>query len=191
MSNCKEDKFYNYMENFNYYFYSCENSIETYFDEYKDGILIFKSKNLNEQFNFKLEELFFKYNNKFYFGIIFDEYQMHGWKLGRLFFEKYPLVFSLDNKAIGYYKQIKDNKKRNSSTIITFFLILLILILSLLLIIGFKKYKFLKSLIPRRLKANELDDEFIYSNSKEIKKEITTEMAMKFSNNSISSLGYT
>ena len=98
---------------------------------------------------------------------------MHGWKLGRLFFEKYPLVFSLDNKAIGYYKQIKDNKKRNSSTIITFFLILLILILSLLLIIGFKKYKFLKSLIQRRLKANELDDEYIYSNGKEFKREIT------------------
>ena len=187
---CKEDKFYNYMENFNYYFYSCENSIETYFDKYKDGILIFTSKNLNEQFNFNLEELFFRYNNKFYFGIIFDEYQMHGWKLGRLFFEKYPLVFSLDNKAIGYYKQIRDNKKRNSSTIITFFLILLILMLLLLLIIGFKKYTFLKSLIPRRLKANELDDEYIYSNGKEIKKEITTEMAMKISNNSISSLGY-
>ena len=40
----KEDKFHNYIENFNYYFYICENSIETYFAKYKDGILIFKSK---------------------------------------------------------------------------------------------------------------------------------------------------
>ena len=100
------------------------------------------------------------------------------------------LYFSLDNKTIGNYKQIRDNKKINSNTIFTIFLILLIFILSLLLIIGFKKYKFLKSLIQRRLKANELDDEYIYSNGKEFKREVTTELAMKVSNISIFFLGY-
>ena len=187
---CKEEKFYNYMENFNYYFYICDNSIKSFFEKFNDRILEFKSKDLNEKFNFKVEELFFEYNNKFYFGVIFDEYQMHGWKLGRLFFEKYPLVFSIDNKAIGYYKQTGENTKRNYNKIITSVLILLILILLLLLFVGFKKYKFLKSLIPRRLKANELNDEYSYSNIEENKKEITAEMAIKIPNNSITSLGY-
>ena len=188
---CKEEKFYNYMENFDYYFYSCEKSIKEYFENYNKGILEFRSKYLNEKFNFKLEELFFEYNNKLYFGVIFDEYQMHGWKLGRLFFEKYPLIFSVDNKAIGYYKPSGENKRRNYNKIITFVLVLLICILLFLLFIGFRKYNILKSLIPRRLKANELKDDYFYSNVEENKKEITTEMAMKISGKTnYSPLGY-
>ena len=188
---CKEEKFYNYMENFDYYFYSCEKSIKEYFENYNKGILEFRSKYLNEKFNFKLEELFFEYNNKLYFGVIFDEYQMHGWKLGRLFFEKYPLIFSVDNKAIGYYKPSGENKRRNYNKIITFVLVLLICILLFLLFIGFRKYNILKSLIPRRLKANELKDDYSYSNVEENKKEITTEMAMKISGKTnYSPLGY-
>ena len=188
---CKEEKFYNYMENFDYYFYSCEKSIKEYFENYNKGILEFRSKYLNEKFNFKLEELFFEYNNKLYFGVIFDEYQMHGWKLGRLFFEKYPLIFSVDNKAIGYYKPSGENKRRNYNKIITFVLVLLICILLFLLFIGFRKYNILKSLIPRRLKANELKDDYIYYNVEENKKEITTEMAMKISGKTnYSPLGY-
>ena len=188
---CKEEKFYNYMENFDYYFYSCEKSIKEYFENYNKGILEFRSKYLNEKFNFKLEELFFEYNNKLYFGVIFDEYQMHGWKLGRLFFEKYPLIFSVDNKAIGYYKPSVENERRNYNKIITFVLVLLICILLFLLFIGFRKYNILKSLIPRRLKANELKDDYFYSNVEENKKEITTEMAMKISGKTnYSPLGY-
>ena len=186
---CKEEKYYNHKELFSYFFYYCDNSIKSYFDKYNDGILSFKSKDLNEIFSFKLEELFFEYNNKLYFGVIFDEYQIYGWKLGRLFFEKYPLIFSVDNKAIGYYKQnIKNNTKNRN--ILTTILIILIIILLILLLIGFRKYNILKSLIPRRLKANELNDEYSYSHIEESKKEITTEMATKVSNNSKLSLGY-
>ena len=156
--------------------------------------MAFKSKDLNEIFNFTLEELFFEYNNRIYFGVIFDQYQMHGWKLGRLFFEKYPLTFSLDNKAIGYYKQNVENKKnKNRNIATTFILIILIIFLLLLLFIGFRKYNALKSLIPRKLKANELNDQFSYSAYSHIgdnKKEINTEMASKLPKNSISSLGY-
>ena len=186
---CKEEKYYNHKEQFNYYFYHCDKSIKSYFDKYKDAILSFKSKELNEIFSFKLEELFFEYNNKLYFGVIFDEYQMHGWKLGRLFFEKYPLIFSVDNKAIGYYKQnIKNNKKNKN--ILTTILVILIIILLILLLIGFRRYNILKSLIPRKIKANELNDEYSYSQVEENKKEITTEMATKISNYPKPSLGY-
>ena len=189
---CKEEKFYNYRENFEYYFYSCDNSIKSYFDKYNKDIIVFKSKELNEIFCFKLNELFFQYNNRQYFGVIFDQYQMHGWKLGRIFFEKYPLVFSADNKAIGYYNQkinsFDINTKINAK--LTIILSMLIFILLIVLFVGFRKYNILKRLIPRKLKANELNDEFSYGQIEDNKKEITTEMATKISNNTLSSLGY-
>ena len=191
---CKEEKFFNYKENFEYYYYICENSLKCDLDKNNDTILAFKNQDLNEIFNFRLKELFFEYNNRMYFGVIFDQYQMHGWKLGRIFFEKYPLIFSLDNKAIGYYKQnveIKNNKNRKIT--MTLILIILVIFLLLLLFIILRKYNALKSLIPRKLKANELNDQYSYSSYSQIgdkKKEITTEMASTMPKNSISSLGY-
>ena len=183
---CKEEKYYNYKENLEYYYYTCENSIKLELDKYNNTILAFKSKDLNEIFNFKIEELFFEYNNRMYFGVVFVQYQIQEWKLGRLFFEKYPLFFSLDNKAIGYYKQNVENKigkKRNVTT--NLILIILVIFLLLLFFITFRKYNTLKSLIPRKLKANELNDQYsfsaysAYSHIGDNKKEINTEMASK------------
>jgi len=188
---CKEEQFYNSRENLGYNFYSCDTSVELYFNKYKDNVLQFKSKDLNEIFSFKLEELFMQYNNRFFFGVIFDEYQMHGWKLGRLFFEKYPLVFSVDNKAIGYYKHNPNNatnKKSNKGIMI--FLVLLVIVLLFILFIGIRKYNILKGLLPRRLKANELNDQYTYKSVEETKKETTTEMVSKIGDNSVSSLGF-
>ena len=67
---------------------------------------------------------------------------------------------------------------------------MLIFILLIVLFVGFRKYNILKRLIPRKLKANELNDEFSYGQIEDNKKEITTEMATKISNNTLSSLGY-
>ena len=189
---CKEEKFFNYKDNYNYYFYNCDNSIKSYFDKYNTNILEFKSKDLNTIFSFQLKELFLEYNNRLYFGIIFDEYQIYGWKLGRLFFEKYPLIFSIDNKAIGYYNQneniINVNTNSNKNTMIV--LIVLVVVLLIIILIGFRKYNVLKSLIPRKLMANELYDQYTYSHVEDNKKEITTEMTSKINSNSVSSLGY-
>ena len=188
---CKEEQFLNSRENLGYKFYSCDTSVELYFNKYQDNILQFKSKDLNEIFSFKLEELFLQYNNRFFFGVIFDEYQMHGWKLGRLFFEKYPLVFSVDNKAIGYYKHNPNNitNKKGSKAILVF-LVLLVIVLLFILFIGIRKYNVLKGLLPRRLKANELNDQYTYKSVEETKREITTEMVSKVGDNSVSSLGF-
>ena len=115
---------------------------------------------------------------------------MHGWKLGRIFFEKYSLIFSVDNKAIGYYKQNQSlfNNKDFSKSLL-FFLVVLVIILLLILFIGLRKYNILKSLIPRKLKANELNDQFSYIHVED-KKEIVTEMVPRSSDNNVSALGY-
>lgn len=185
---CKEEKFVNPQDRIKYYYYSCDPS-SIQFDS-KENILSFKSVNLNETFTLTFEELFLKYNNRVFFGIFFDEYEMYGWKLGRLFLQKYPLMFSVDNKAIGYYKKgpiIYDNS--DNKLIIT--LSIIIAILCLLLFIGGKKYTFIKSLLPRTKKANELNDDYSYiesSSTSKPKTQITTEMMVK--NPDKNELGY-
>ena len=195
---CKEEKFYNYRENFHYFFYSCDSSLKSELSKkkYKDDILQFKSNSLNEIFTFNLEELFIKVGQTLFFSEIFDEYQMYGWKLGNIFFEKYPLVFSLDNKAIGYYNQNSENMKNKTNNKIIYILIGLVLLLSTILFIGFRRYNILKRLIPRKIKANELLDDYSYNsnninNEDNNKNEIRTEMAYKtkISGNNESKLG--
>ena len=182
---CKEDKFYNNRENLNYFFYSCNSELNAELSKEKNNkeILEFNSNSLNEVFSFKLSELFFELNNIFYFAIIFDEYQMHGWKLGKIFFEKYPLVFSLDNNAIGYYNQNLEKIKNNSNNKITYILIVMVLILLIIIFIGIWKYNILKKLLPRKLMANELLDEYSYNsnidNNNDKNNEITMEMSYK------------
>jgi hypothetical protein len=121
---------------------------------------------------------------------------MYGWKLGNIFFEKYPLVFSLDNKAIGYYNQNSENMKNKTNNKIIYILIGLVLLLSTILFIGFRRYNILKRLIPRKIKANELLDDYSYNsnninNEDNNKNEIRTEMAYKtkISGNNESKLG--
>ena len=186
---CIEDKFYNFREKFNYFFYSCESSLKTELskEKYKNDILQFKSNSLNEIFSFNLKELFIEKGTTLYFSIIFDEYKMHGWKLGNIFFEKYPLVFSLDNKAIGYYNQNISNIKGKSNSKLIIVLCVLVFFLLIIIFIGIRKYNVLKKLIPRKLMANELLDEFSYNSHEnnninienENKNEIKTEMSLK------------
>ena len=190
---CKEEKFYNYRDKFNYFFYSCESSFKSELskDKYKNDILQFNSNNLNNIFIFNLEELFIEKGNKLYFSIIFDEYKMFGWKLGNIFFEKYPLVFSLDNKAIGYYNQNVSNINNKSNSKLVLILIGLVLLLLLIIFIGIRKYNILKKLIPRKLMANELLDNYSYNShdnnnindGNKNENEITTEMIYKNKSN--------
>ena len=186
---CKEEKFYNYRDKFSYFFYSCESSLKSDLskEKYKNDILQFTSNTLNEIFSFNLAELFIEKGTKLYFSIIFDEFKMYGWKLGNIFFEKYPLVFSLDQKAIGYYNQNISNIKGESNNKMTFILIGLVLLLLLIIFIGIRKYNVLRKLIPRKLMANELLDQYTYNshddNNINIENknntEITTEMTYK------------
>ena len=162
---CKEEKFYNYRDKFSYFFYSCESSLKSDLskEKYKNDILQFTSNTLNEIFSFNLAELFIEKGTKLYFSIIFDEYKMYGWKLGNIFFEKYPLVFSLDNKAIGYYNQNISNINNKSNGKLVLILVGLVLLLLLIIFIGIRKYNILKKLIPRKLMANELVDNYSYN----------------------------
>ena len=99
------------------------------------------------------------------------------WKLGIPFFKKYKLTFNADSHEIGYYEEFKANKgdtnnnDNNNSTPEEnsnkkLYLILEIgggiLLLIIVFVLGFLCHKNIIRL-PRKKKANELDDEYEYT----------------------------
>ena len=127
---CKEDYFYNERTKRPYIYYEC-NHIE----DFQNKIIYFENKDLNETFEIKLEDLFFIYNRKYYFGIIFDgenknkNLENNVWKMGKIFYEKYFFVFDDENKRIGYYKI--NNENENLYIILVSFILFFIFIISL------------------------------------------------------------
>ena len=103
------------------------------------------------------------------------------WKLGLPFFKKYKLSFNADSREIGYYEIFyKDNTNYNKNNINeeniidkekpingskdSYLLLEIGGIILLLLIFFFLGFLFHKNIIrlPRKKKANELDDEYEY-----------------------------
>jgi hypothetical protein len=98
------------------------------------------------------------------------------WKLGIPFLKKYKLYFNADNRIITYYEKFnidyntndnnnkeKDSKKSNTRST----LIKIIIIGGLFIIVFVLGILFHKNIIklPRRKKANELDDEYEYTSN--------------------------
>ena len=125
--------------------------------------LEFYNKDLNYTFKFDHNDLFVKNNNRFQFLIIFEQYEKNNrWKFGRIFFKKFLIVFDYDKKQIGFYvKEGKNKIKNNDNKFLIIFLIILILILILIV------YKFFIRKNQRKIKANELEDNFEYKSEKE------------------------
>ena len=114
------------------------------------------------------EDLFFKINDTYYFLFYFNLEWAKGFKLGKIFFKKYCIIFDQDGKTLGIYKQYKSNEKKGFNYQI------LIIIFCVFIIIGLFLYiKYLSPLRKRRIRANELEDQFSYEsndNKKELEK---------------------
>ena len=107
------------------------------------------------RFNFILEgkDVFYEFENKFYFLIYYGDYNQN-WIIGKPFFKKYTFVFEPDKKTIGIYKN-KIGKTNFHILIVIFLFIIIIGLISFIFI--FIRRKKIKS------KALELnDEEFIY-----------------------------
>ena len=139
----------------NYIFYFCpENNIQNFKDLY------FYSKELNYTFVLTYTDLFIKDNDKYIFGIVFDDndFQYNSvWVFGHIFLKKYFLTFDLDKRIIGLYTKI-EKYESNWRLIFDVVLIVLILCLSLYILFHLKK--------PRKIRANELqEDNYEYISS--------------------------
>ena len=137
----------------------------------------------NANFEFTADDLFIKDNNdndKYYFQIIFNtDGLFHNWIFGKPLFKKYQMVFDQDKKTYGFYLENNfniintlPNNIANTSTKISWILVVFLLIVSLGLLYALHK---LLPKIPRKLKANELEENFSYeaSNTKSKYSEIS------------------
>ena len=157
--------------------YVCNSKSKLFLDYYNIfPDLIFKIDNIEDELILTKNDLFFyneynKSDTNIYFIIYFNTIYTTRWILGRTFFKKYRLSFNSDTSYIVYHKKKieeekiennvnNENIKNNNNIIIKIvFIIFLILIIFLL---GFLFHKSITK-IPRKQKANELEDEFDYS----------------------------
>ena len=133
------------------------------------------SNNMNAKFEFTYEDLFVKnkYDDFYYFQIVFNSNGLyHDWILGKPLFKKYQMVFDQDRKTYGFYLDNKFNENNNieknnneTSLKISWGIVCILIIISLGMLYAIHK---LILRLPRKLKANELEENFSYelSNSK-------------------------
>ena len=156
------------------------NSKSKLFIEYYNNIfpdLVLKCYNLEDLILTKKDLFFYNEYNKsdtnIYFLIYFSTIYTTSWMMGRSFLEKYRFSFNHDTSFIMYHKRKfvdeKDENKIIKQNYIKNKIIKIIIIIILVLIIfllGFLFHKLITK-IPRKQKANELDDDFDYSISKD------------------------
>ena len=160
---------------YSYYYIECEYNSNFRVASFPDICL--EHKEFETTFNLTYKDLFIvdKKNNKYIFLMYAKGYSRY-WVLGTPFLRKYQFVFNNDLKTIGYYRQVYYNggnsddellrEENKSKTVKTVVVVILVIIFSFLLIfIGMiiqRKY-FNKN---RKIRANELEENFSYESSK-------------------------
>ena len=183
-------KLKNFLENNFFNLNSCyKNQVKDYEMFYckKDAIKNFKpiifelqskycANNANAKFEFTYEDLFIKdktNNDIYYFQIVFDNKGLYSnWIFGKPLFKKYQMVFDQDKKTYGFYLQPNNKgisninnineKTDNASSKISWVIVVILLLVSLVLIYLLRRYV---SKLPRKLKANELEENFSYDSN--------------------------
>ena len=154
--NC-EVNIYKVLEN-NILVYKCDDSINIKkFPKFK---MFHKSYNFT--FEFDGNELFLKdkFENKYIFLISFKKNE-YFFQLGEIFIRKYMLVFNHGEKDIGMYIQINKNNSKFLKISKQFLILLIFIILIFtIIILSFFLWKAHKK--KRKLRANELEDNYEY-----------------------------
>ena len=135
-------------------------------------------KDLDYTFELNYKDLFYKSSDGKNFFLIYFNTDYDGsedssdyfWTFGEPFLRKYNLIFNQDIKRIGLYKKqnsgnnndIKEKKKsfwaRNK-----WYIILIIVLFIICGGLGLMIFLYFKALPKRKMKANELEDDFEYS----------------------------
>ena len=127
---------------------------------------------INHIFEMKGEELFHQLNNKYYFKIIFPnkDLEPNRWVIGKIFFRKYPTIFSPSNRLIGFYinpnegiiDSLNDNGNENKNNFDKIYIYIIIVIVALIFT-GIGIFIGKKLFFQKKRKANELvDDNYKY-----------------------------
>ena len=136
-------------------------------------------ENQTDYIELNYKDLFIKSSfddNKYLFQMSFVD-NSYGWIFGKPLFKKYTTVIDQDRKLFGFYTESgeynesnkpKDDEPESNNFKIWFYIIIIIacifFIVAVILTIFFcKKFHFNK----RKIKANELDDDYDYSSNKD------------------------
>ena len=125
--------------------------------------LKFIVKNENFTFEIKPEQLWYEYKNKLYYLVLVPRIEKEldpFWKLGIPFLKNYDLIFDKDSKTLNVYTQkvSYENKTNYMKYLIILFVFVVIIIIVILIVIN---YNLIKKL-PRKKRANELEDTYEY-----------------------------
>ena len=160
-TNCYSD--YNGKDK-NYLYFYCEQNVDI--SKFKDIFFTTSNKELN--FTLTYKDLFKKIGKYYYFLILFNE-DINQWEFGHIFLNKYMMVFNSEDKTIGYYYQSNFQEKKNSKKYNYVFII--VSIFFGIIIIGLLIYIFYFSKKNRKIRPNELEENFDYCPSDEDKQE--------------------
>ena len=141
-----------------YKFYVCSKSI----DITKMQNISFELKENNFNFTLDYKDLFYEYNNKYYFLIATrtSSSKLHDFIIGSVLMKKYDFVFDKYKSSIGFYDLsiIVDNKEKNYFLI--FIIVISVLCLLIILLIIYFVWKYMNK--PRISRKNEINDDYNY-----------------------------
>ncbi len=146
-----------------YSYYYCNNNDEIKNDIKKMESLKFILKNENFTFEIKPEKLWYEYKDKLYYLVLFPRIEKEldpFWKLGIPFLKNYDLIFDKESKTLNVYTQkvSSENKTNYLKYLIIIFVIVIFIVIIILIVIN---YNLIKKL-PRKKRANELEDTYEY-----------------------------
>ena len=157
-----------------YYYFICDKN--TKFDDdnkFNFEINLFENKEI--KFNFDKNELFYNFNDKIIFKILFME-DNNFWRFGHMFLHKYNLMFNNDEHTIGFYQ--KENKfiqPLNYFKILSYILIAIIICMILIYfylgkekLFNFNRENEINEKI-NYIKMNNDEDDFIELKTKSLK----------------------
>ena len=135
-------------------FFYCDNDVDI--SNFKS--IFFVLNGFNYELSYK--DLFESFENEIYFlvGFKYESDQIsnkQNWIMGQPFFSKNILVFDQNYKIIGFYTKTKKFK-----FIFIFPTLLIILLIAIIILLIFYFYRYIRS--HRKIRANELDDNFDY-----------------------------
>ena len=141
---------YTSIPNKKYNYFICDNNIDL--NSFPD--LQFYEEENNFTFILNSDDLFYKYENKIYFLIVFQEKNLNYWIFGRPFFRKYNLIFNVERRLVLYYSKYGGNLNKSNFWINSILILLVIIILILFVyLVYYIKNK------PKKLFAKELIEE--------------------------------
>jgi len=125
------------------------------------------------EITFDSNELFTETKYKYFFNVVFSIYGGGRWVFGKLFLKKYPVMFNLDQDTFEIYNSIYGNNDPNNENLNQSFstTILILIIIGLVTILCITAFLFYylgkKGNALRKIKANELDDDYEYTSQKD------------------------